>query len=103
MLIIPRWMGGFRCPFHFHFGHSSLLVCGTEFRNRNLRMMQEIYRSAGFEDFSDYAQSIVADRDPGLFPKSEKRSISFCLRIPVDWMSTQIAAGPSGCRGYGHG
>ncbi|MGB1662340.1 MAG: hypothetical protein ACPHJW_09415, partial [Planctomycetota bacterium] len=78
MLIIPRWMGkkGFVALSISTLAILFLLVLvAQEFRNRNFRTMQEIYRSAGFEDFSEYAQSIVADRDPGLFPLKSREEI----------------------------
>ncbi|MBA4683611.1 MAG: hypothetical protein H2076_01270 [Planctomycetes bacterium] len=92
MLIIPRWMGkkGFVALSISTLAILLLLVMvAQEFRNRNLRTMQEIYRSAGFEDFSDYAQSIVADRDPGLFPLKSREEVDQFLsknssRLDVD-------------------
>ena len=92
MLIIPRWMGkkGFVALSISTLVILLLLVMvAKEFRNRNLRTMQEIYRSAGFEDFSDYAQSIVADRDPGLFPLKSREEVDQFLsknssRLDVD-------------------
>ncbi len=92
MLIIPRWMGkkGFVALSISTLVILLLLVLvAQEFRNRNLRTMQEIYRSAGFEDFSDYAQSIVADRDPGLFPLKSREEVDQFLsknssRLDVD-------------------
>ena len=92
MLIIPRWMGkkGF-----IALSISTLIILlllvlvAQEFRNRNLRMMKEIYHSVGFEDFSDYAQSIITDRDPGLFPLKSREEVDQFLsknsgRLDVD-------------------
>ena len=92
MLIIPRWMGkkGFIALSVSTLVILLLLVLvAQEFRNRNLRTMQDIYRSAGFEDFSDYAQSIVADRDPGLYPLKSREEMNQFLsknssRLDVD-------------------
>ncbi len=92
MLIIPRWMGkkGF-----IALSISTLIILlllvlvAQEFRNRNLRMMKEIYHSVGFEDFSDYAQSIITDRDPRLFPLKSREEVDQFLsknsgRLDVD-------------------
>ena len=87
MLIIPRWLGKKGL---IAMGISTLVVIllvvvlVQEYRNRNQRIMGEIYEGVGFANFTEYSKAIVFDRDPGLFPLKSRKEIDQFLRENSD-------------------
>ncbi len=82
MLIIPRWIS--------KKGIIALLIStvvllllvillAMEYRNRNLRLMAEIAKISGHEDFIAFSQSKIENRDSNLFPLRSREEIDTFL------------------------
>ena len=84
MSLIPRWLGkkGFVALLSFIVIFLLLfLLLAMEYRNRNLRLLAEITKIIGHEDFTAFSQWKIENRDSNLFPlKSRKEVDSFLMK-----------------------